>query len=449
MRKFRIRKGLDLPLAGAPQPKIDNARPVETVAVLGPDYVGMKPTMAVKEGDRVREGQLLFSDKKTEGVLYTAPGAGEVVAINRGAKRALQSVVIRLAGEEAQTFEQHDDARMPRLDRDAVRRNLIESGLWTALRTRPFSKVPAVDAVPDAVFVTAIDTNPLAAPPELVVGERPDDFLAGVKVLSRLGGERVFVCKRVGTELPAVDDDAVETVEFTGPHPAGLPGTHMHFVRPVGRGRTAWHANYQDVIAIGHLFRTGRLDHRRVISLGGPRVKNPRLVRTRVGASLDDLLADELSAENSRVVSGSVLSGRNARGPLAYLGRYHLQVTVLEEGYDRQFFGWYDLGLKKVSVLNVVASKLTPRRRLPLSTASNGGHRAIYPAGTYEKVMPLDILPTFLLRALATDDLEQAEALGCMELDEEDLALCTFVCPGKQNYGPMLRRNLTLIEKEG
>jgi len=455
MRTIRIKKGLNIPLQGPPQQEIADGRPVASVAVLGPDYVGMKPTMAVAEGDRVKLGQVLFSDKKTEGVHYTAPAAGEVTAVNRGAKRALQSVVIRLEGDEQETFDRYDDPQVARLEPQTVQENLIRSGLWTALRTRPMSKVPAPGTAPNAIFVTAIDTHPLAADPAVIIAERPEEFTAGLKVLGCLGAEKIYVCQAPGSDIPGrdIETDRVELehVAFSGPHPAGLPGTHIHLLDPVGRHRTAWQINYQDVMAIGHLFRTGRLDTRRVVSLAGPLVREPRLVRTRLGASITDLVDGELDEadEQARVISGSVLSGRRAHGPLAYLGRYHGQVTALEEGYHQQFFGWYDLGLKKASVLNVVFSRLTPRRPLPLTTAINGGGRPIYPAGTYEKVMPLDILPTFLLRALAVDDVEQAEALGCLELDEEDLALCTFVCPGKQNFGPMLRRNLTTLEKEG
>lgn len=448
-KTIRIRRGFDLPLAGSPRQEIFDGPPIRRVAVLGPDYVGMRPTMAVNEGDSVRQGQILFEDKKTPGVYYTAPGAGRVAAINRGAKRALMSVVIELAGDDQETFTRPAGDRLEQLDAQGVRDLLIRSGLWTAMRTRPFSKVPAPDATPHAIFVTAIDTHPLAASPGVILRERPDAFVAGLKILGRLGGENIYVCKSPGADIPGRDVAGVEQVAFEGPHPAGLPGTHIHFLSPVGHHRTAWHLNYQDVTAIGALFLTGRMDSRRVMALGGPQVRNPRLIRTRLGANLSELVENELEEGEVRVVSGSVLGGRIAEKPLDYLGRYHHQVTVLPEGAERKFLGWYDLGWKKHSTLNVVASRLLPARCLPLSTASHGSQRAIYPVGTYEQVMPLDILATFLLRALAANDVEQAEALGALELDEEDLALCTYVCPGKNDYGPSLRRSLTSIEKEG
>ncbi|MFH1264754.1 MAG: Na(+)-translocating NADH-quinone reductase subunit A [Planctomycetota bacterium] len=459
MRTIRIKKGLNLPINGAPRQEVSDGPPVETVAVLGPDYVGMRPTMAVQVGDRVKEGQVLFSDKKTPGVVYTSPGCGEVVAVNRGAKRALQSVVVRIGGDDRETFARYSESQLEQLDAKAVTDNLVRSGLWTALRTRPFSKVPSptnpsgrCPSTPRSIFVTAIDTNPLAARAEVVLGEAPDDFVFGLKALSRLTPGKVFVAKSPEAAIPGGDLGYVEMVEFEGPHPAGLPGTHIHFLDPVNKEKTVWHLNYQEVIAIGRLFVSGRLDFRRVISLAGPAVKNPRLIRTRLGASTDELTAGELTEGENRVISGSVLSGHEAKGPLAFLGRHHLQVSALAEGRRRELFGWIMPGLAKFSLKRVMASVLVPgysTRRFDFTTAIHGSPRAIVPIGSYERVMPLDILPTFLLRALEVDDVEQAEALGCLELDEDDLALSTFVCPGKGDFGVMLRRNLTIIEKEG
>jgi Na+-transporting NADH:ubiquinone oxidoreductase subunit A len=257
----------------------------------------------------------------------------------------------------------------------------------------------------------------------------------------------------VGDALPGSEVEGVESVAFAGPHPAGLPGTHIHFLDPVNRNHMVWHISYQDVIAIGHLMTTGKLFTQRVISLAGPGVKEPRLIRTRLGAQVGDLVKGALvEAEDKewRVVSGSILSGRQvAQGGLYYLGRYHNQITVLEERGKLTLLGWYRPGADKYSVARIVISRFRKGQKIPLTTTLNGGARAIFPSGAYEKVMPLDILATPLLRALAIDDIEQAEALGCLELDEEDLALCTFACPGKNDFGPMLRRNLTTIEKEG
>lgn len=442
-----IKRGLDLPITGTPAQRIEAARPVRSVAIVGFDYHGMKPTMNVQVGDRVKLGQVLFSDKKNPGVVFTAPGAGVVSAIHRGQQRVLQSVVIDLDGDEQETFASYSAAQLDTLDAQAVRDNLQQSGLWTALRTRPYSKVPAVDAVPSSIFVTAIDTHPLAADPALVIAEQAEAFEQGLKVLSCLA--RVFLCKAPGAALPGENLSQVKTESFAGPHPAGLAGTHIHFLDPVSANKTVWSIGYQDVIAVGKLFTTGQLSVERVVALGGPVVEQPRLLRTRLGACLSELTAGELKPGNNRVISGSVFGGRNARGAFAYLGRYHQQVSCLAEGNDREMLHYLRAGVNKHSVLNVFVSKLMGGKRFDFTTTTNGSPRAMVPVGNYEKVMPLDILPTQLLRLLIVGDTEMAQKLGCLELDEEDLALCSYVCAGKYEYGPILRDNLTRIEKEG
>lgn len=445
--KIKIRKGLDLPVSGVPQQTVDGSVAAESVAILGPDYIGMRPTMAVAEGDRVELAQELFADKKQPSVKYTAPGSGTVTAINRGAKRALQSVVIALDGANEREFQRYSD--VGGLDEVQVRDQLLSSGLWTAVRGRPFSKVADPDAKPHSIFVTAIDTNPLAAAPDPIILAHENDFANGVLSLTKLTEGPVYVCKAVGTTVPNVHSDAVQVVDFEGPHPAGLPGTHIHFLDPVGPQKTVWHLNYQDVIAIGKLFATGRLWVERTIALGGPVVKSPRLLQTRIGACLRDLVQGGLEEGENRIISGSILGGRQASGALDYLGRYHLQISALAEGREREFLGWQKPGADKFSVKNVFTAKLTPRKLFDFTTSTEGSERAMVPVGSYEKVMPLDILPTQILRALIVGDTDQAQALGCLELDEEDLALSTFVCPGKYEYAPLLRNNLDQIEKEG
>ncbi|WP_417385145.1 Na(+)-translocating NADH-quinone reductase subunit A [Gimesia sp.] len=445
-----IKKGLDLPIAGVPSALIENGPAVRSVALIGPDYIGMKPTLLVEVGDTVKKGQVVFSDKKTEGVLYTAPVAGKVTEINRGAKRSFQSLVIEVAGDEEETFTSYGEGDLTSLTREQVQDNLLKSGLWTSLRTRPYSRVPSPETTPHSIFVTAIDTNPLAPAPEVVLSEEPRAFTQGLQVLKSLTEGKLFLCKAPGTNLPGVEQDFVTVEEFSGPHPAGLVGTHIHFLDPVSEKKTVWYINYQDVIAIGKLFATGKLSSERVISIAGPVVKEPKLVRTVVGANITDLVEGNLEGDMDRLISGSALSGRTAEGPFAYLGRYALQVTALKEGNHRDFLGWMGPGFNKYSVVPVFASSWVGQgKKVAFTTSTEGSKRAMIPIGTYEKVMPLDILPTFLLRALITEDTEQAKQLGCLELDEEDLSLCTFVCPGKYNYGSLLRKSLTTIEVEG
>ncbi|MFU2077315.1 Na(+)-translocating NADH-quinone reductase subunit A [Avibacterium endocarditidis] len=443
-----IKKGLDLPIAGKPEQVIHNGNAVTEVALLGEEYVGMRPSMKVREGDVVKKGQVLFEDKKNPGVLFTAPASGTVTAINRGAKRVLQSVVIQIEGDDQVTFNKYSADELKSLTSEQVRQNLQASGLWTALRTRPFSKVPAVDAVPSSIFVNAMDTNPLAADPEVVLKAHWDDFTNGLTVLSRLHEGKLHLCKAGDTNIPTVDLPNLAVHDFGGPHPAGLSGTHIHFIDPVSATKTVWYLNYQDVIAFGRLFTTGELYNDRVISLAGPQVKNPRLIRTQLGANLAQLTKGELKEGENRIISGSVLSGHKAEGAVDYLGRYALQVSVIAEGREKEFLGWIMPGANKYSITRTVLGHFG-HKLFNFTTALNGGHRAMVPIGAYERVMPLDIIPTLLLRDLSAGDTDSAQALGCLELDEEDLALCTFVCPGKNDYGPMLRAALDKIEKEG
>ena len=449
-RVIRLRKGLDLPIAGKPdQDRIDE-KPVRSVALVAEDYVGMKPTMEVREGDAVRAGQVVFTDKKTEGVRFTAPVSGKVVALNRAEKRRFVSLVIEPDGGDGVAFKSYADSDLTTLTRAQVRDALLEAGLWPALRTRPYGKTASPTAVPRSVFVTAIDTNPLAPAPGPIIKARGDEFVYGLHALRHLTDGNVYVCCDEGAALPLPNVERVVVREFAGPHPAGLVGTHIHFLDPVSEKKTVWHLNYQDVIAIGALLTTGRLSSDRVVSLAGPVVKNPRLLRVPLGASLEDLTAGELEhPADCRVISGSVLAGRWAKGLLTYLGRYHLQVSAVREGKEREFLGWQSPGFDKYSVRRIFASALSPGRPFNFTTTTGGSARSMVPIGLYEDVMPLDVLPTFLLRSLAVGDTEQAQLLGATELDEEDLALCTFVDPGKTDWGPLLRQRLSQIEKAG
>ena len=451
-----IQKGLDVPIPGAPVQIISPGPVVTRVAFVADDFHGLKPRVRVSEGQAIRRGDLLCEDGALPGVRHTASGAGRVEAIHRGPRRALQSIVVALSEDERQGAPAEEELRRfptpPGADPDGwerfeVRDLLIESGMWPAFRTRPFGRVPAPEAVPDGIFVNAMDTNPLAADPEVVLAEVRDPFARGLRAVARLSGGQTWVCVAPGSGIARNLDAPVVVEEFTGPHPAGTAGVHIHTLAPVGRNRTVWTIGYQDVVSIGRLIESGHLDVQRIIALGGPPVANPRLVRTRIGCSIADFQRSEGSEGEVRWISGSVLSGKAAAGEaFGYMGRYDLQLSVIAEGGERKFLAWLAPGSDRISILPVFVSKLLGRRPVDLSTDAHGSPRAILPIGVYERVVPMDILPTFLLRALAAGDLERAEALGCLELDEEDLALCSYVDPGKADFGPMLRRALTAIE---
>jgi Na+-transporting NADH:ubiquinone oxidoreductase subunit A len=445
----KIKKGLDLPILGAPQQIISEGNNSSRVAILGDDYVGMRPTLAVKVGESVKLGQVLFTDKKMPEVRYTSPGSGRVLEINRGEKRHFISVVIHLEGNEEIIFKSYSEAQLDSLTQEDIQNQLLESGLWTAFRARPFSRVAHPGFTPHSIFITAMDSNPFAPSVEKILEGNKHSFINGLKIISKLTDGKLFLCKYPQSNIPTAELAKLAVEEFDGPHPAGLVGTHIHFLDPVHRNKTVWHIQAQDVVAIGILFTTGRIYTERIISLSGSSVKNPRLIRTRLGASVEDITANELEEGENRLVSGSVLSGHAAVGSTAYLGRYHQQISILPEGRQRKFLGWLEPGFNLFSVKRILASSLSPNKKFNFTTALQGGKRSIVPIGNYEKVIPLDILPTYLLRALAVTDVEEAENLGCLELDEEDLSLCTFVCPSKIDHGLNLRKTLNLIEKEG
>ena len=440
---------MDIPVKGEPEQAIYDGPPVNTVALLGYDYVGIKPTMTVAVGDQVKLGQALFSDKRNPSVNFTSPGAGKIVEINRGARRILQSVVIELNGDDEESFERYDEADLGTLSAQQVMDNLLASGLWTALRTRPYSLVPDPGSQPQAIFITAMDSNPLAARADVIIQDAAQDFDNGLKVIAKLTKSKLYICKYPEANIAVPQAVPFVTADFSGPHPAGLVGTHIHFLDPVNAEKEVWSLNYQDVIAIGRLFTTGRLHVERVISLAGPVVNRPRLIRTRLGASTEDIVRDELDDVDCRVISGSMLSGRRAAGWASYLGRYHTQISVLKEGGERHFLGWLSPGMNDYSASNVFVSSFFKKRKFSFTTSQHGSPRAMIPIEPYQDVIPMDILAVPLLRALLVGDTESAQKLGCLELDEEDLSLCTFLCPSKYEYGPVLRENLTQIEREG
>ncbi len=445
---IQIKRGLDIPLAGAPDQLVTQSK-VRSVALLGADYVGMKPTMLVQVGDKVRRGDPVLTDKKCEGVVYTAPAAGRISAINRGARRSFQSLVIDIGKDIPRPFRAYSLEQAMFLPAEEIQNQLIESGQWVSLRTRPFGKVADPDKRPKAIFVTAIDTRPHAPDPMVCIDAHKAAFKLGQYLLASMGQCPVYLCCAPDVHIPICDHKRVERHDFGGPHPAGLAGTHVHFLMGASMHNLAWTIGYQDVVAIGRLFLDGELFTDRIVSLAGPPVTKPRLLASRVGADLQETIAGEHGGNDIRLVSGSVLGGRAVQSDTAYLGRYHQQVSVLEEGRDRAFFGWLSPGRDKHSAMGIYVSSWFGRKPLKMTTNTNGSERAMVPVGAYERVMPLDILPTQLLRALLVGDTETAQALGCLELDEEDLALCTYVCPGKYEYGSILRENLIRIEKEG
>ena len=449
---IKIKKGLNIPINGKPAEEINDSKNSRSVAILGDDYIGMKPTMLVKEGDEVKLGQALFEDKKNPGVIFTSPAGGKIESINRGERRALQSVVIEInKDEESLEFKSFLENELNQATSDEIRDQLIVSGLWTSFRTRPYSKIPLIDSSPSNLFISALDTQPLSPNPEMIINLKKQSFDFGLLVLKKLLDCPIHISISEDSNLSLSEDDNVKLHTVSGPHPAGLVGTQMHFISPASLSNINWSIGYQDLIAIGQLFETGKINVERIISIAGPQVNKPAYFQTRLGACSDELTAGELTQRENRIISGSVISGREAIGPYAYLGRYHNQISVVAEpnSKDREFMNWLIPGPRKFSKIPLFLSSLFPNKIFKFKALMNGSDRPIVPIGVYEEVLPLNLLPSMLLRNVVLMDTEKIQALGGLELDEEDLSLCSFVCPGKYDFGSLLRAGLTKIEIEG
>ncbi|NNJ79622.1 MAG: NADH:ubiquinone reductase (Na(+)-transporting) subunit A [Xanthomonadales bacterium] len=433
--RVAINRGLSIEIDGvSPQSQIDTGTPVRHVAVLGADFPQLKPSMRVAVNDRVRLGDPVFHDRLDPNVKVVAPGSGVVVAIHRGPRRALISVVIRLEGNAICNFERYDTKQIDGLAKAEVRRLLLESGLWSALRARPFERVPASDSEPRWLFVTAMDTSPGSFNPGIVLEGGAKAFEDGIRVLARLGAEALYVCHGPGLEVPLPPElPGVQRIQFQGPHPAGLPGTHVDRLARPTLANEAWHIGYQDVLAVGRLIRGGELFTERVISVCGGGARRPRLLRTRLGASLRELLRDDAN-EGSTVVSGSILSGRAVGEADAFLGRFHQQVSLPEARQQRN------------SPWSVLHGMFKPR---PVWSPAGGDPGAgLVPVQAFERVWPHRTPPVALLRALLARDTETAEKLGCLSFAEEDMALLSTVCPARLDYGAALRHTLNAIQQE-
>ncbi len=412
MMKKSIRRGLPITLCGAPEQIISPANPVRTIGVLGADYPNVPAQLKVAEGERIARGAPLFHDRKRPAIVFAAPASGTVVNIDLGAKRRLTSITIAVEDGQGKKF---DVPGTP--DRAAVQSLLMESGLWPSFRTRPFGRIPDPNSVPDAIFVTALDTNPHAVDANIVLAQHSDTFDSGVDYIKALTKGPVFVCQSPGTDL-VPEDNQVQNVHFAGVHPAGLAGTHIHYLLPLHGKNRVWQIHYQDVIAIGRLVQSGELFAERVVALAGPAVKRPRLVNIIAGADLNDLLCNELKQGAKHIVSGPSISGRESQ----YLGRYHWQVTALH---------------KKTSSVRPRWLKSFAAPKLPTP---------VVPTEALEHALGPSIPVVPLVRALSVGDTETAARLGCAELLEEDVALLTYATGGAQDFSVLLRQTLNELE---
>jgi len=440
--RVRLRRGVDLPIPGAPVQAIEPGSSVRTVAILEDDFPGARFVPRVELNERVRAGQPVLSDRHDPQVVFPSPAAGRVAAIQRGDGRRVSALEVAIHGEERTEQAPVGMSELRGWTAGRTAERLRSSGDWLALRERPFGRIARPAAAPAAIFVRAMDSSPLAVDAAVVLRERGEDLAYGLVALSRLTGGPLHVCSRPAALGALPDVERLVVTEFAGPHPAGLVGTHVHRLVPVSAARHVWYTSYQDVIAIGHGLRTGLPETSRVVALAGPAVRRPRLIRTLVGASSEDLVRGELAVEPCRIVSGSLLAGRIAARPAAFLGRYHDQLCALPASPPADS-GWWVPGL--CGPRRVPWWRPDPR---PL-TLGRGEPGGFLPIDAFERAFPLRLPLAPLLRALLAGDADGAQRFGALELEEEDLALASFLCPARNDYGPLLRAALgALAERQ-
>ena len=451
MGKFiRLKKGFTINLAGKASPKIAESEPAETASIKPSDFHGLYiPKVLVKEGDIVKAGTPLFHDKKLEKVLFTSPVSGEVVEVKRGEKRKLLEVKI-LADKksESEIFRKFTVSEIANLPAENIKDQLLNSGVWLNFIQRPFGTIADPAVTPKAIHISAFDTSPLAPDYSILFRGQDQFFQVGVDVIKKLTTGAVHVNTHTTSEISTVFSQVkgAEVNKFSGPHPAGCVGVQIHHIDPINKGDIVWTINPFGVIQIGKLFLNGVYDASRIVAVVGSEVKNPQYYRTVTGASIRKLVANNLNGESVRFISGNPLTGTNV-GADGHLGFHDHQLTVLPEGNHHEFIGWITPGANKLSMHRAwgLFSFLTPNKEFKLDTNTHGEPRAFVETGVFEKVVPMDILPTHLIKSILADDIDEMEALGIYEVIEEDLALCEFVDVSKHNVQEIVREGLELI----
>lgn len=449
MATFSIRKGKDIRLAGAAKKEIVSLALPGRVGVQPIDFRGIKPRLVVKEGDAVKVGSPIFTDKTEESVRVVSPVSGRIATIVRGEKRALLSIIIESDNkQDKEVFDIVSSSNISNLSKDDIVKNLLNGGLWPVIRQRPFSKVANPKHSPKSIFVRGMSTDPLAPDVDFLLDGKKSEFQAGLDILSKLTKGGLHLCLHEKSKAPALVDAKNVTIHrFNGSHPTGNVGTHIHYIDPIKKGDIVWYVEAVDVARIGELFLKGTYPAERIIAITGEGAKNKIYVKTIEGAPVS-LISQGSTLAGMRCISGSILSGKNV-GAEGFVGFYDRQITILPEGGKREFLGWMDPGFKKYTFSHTFMSSFFPQKEASLTTDENGSHRAIVLNHVYDSLNTLDVLTYFLLKAILIGDIEEAEKLGILECDAEDFALCTFACPSKVDVAAIIKEGLDVVEQEG
>lgn len=442
---IKLRKGLNIKLKGSAVTELESLQFPVTIALKPSDFPGLTPKLKVKTDTIVKAGEALFSDKYHPEILVTAPVGGKVVSVNRGERRKILEIVIEtdISAGSAEFIKADPNS----LSGDEIKDQLLKSGLWPFIKRRPYGVIASPNEKPIAIYISTFDTAPLAPDYNFVLKGQMGSFQTGINALAKLTSGKVYLGLNQGSIFANVKNVVANT--FEGPHPAGNVGIQIHNTNPINKGDVVWTINVQDVLFIGRLFETGKVDFTKIIALTGSEVENPKYYKTVLGVPVAVLTGGKLKKPNykQRIISGNVLTGTKVK-TLGYVGFYDSLVTVIPEGDNYDFLGWAKPRLDKFSFSKSYFSWLSKGKSYVADANLNGEERAFVVTGQYEKVVPMDILPVHLIKAIIADDIDKMEQLGIYEIIEEDLALCEFVCTSKIEVQKIVRNGINLMIKE-
>ncbi len=442
---IKLRKGLNIKLKGKAETVLETLPVPATVALKPTDFPGLSPKLSLKVGDEVKAGAPLFYDKYHTEIVFTAPLGGKVSQINRGERRRILEVVIET--DTAAGYVEFIKARPESLSPEEIKDQLLKSGLWPFIRRRPYGILASPHEKPKAIFISSFDTAPLAPDYNFIIEGQMATFQTGINALAKLTEGKVYL--GVSEKSVFTNIKNAEIKQFSGVHPAGNVGVQIHHVSPINKGEVVWTINPQDVLFIGRLFETGKTDFSKIFALTGSEIEKPKYIQTILGTPVAAITDNRIKKADykQRIISGNVLTGTKVKQP-NYIGFFDSQITVIPEGDEYELLGWASPGIDKFSATKTFLSKIFPKKEYTLNANMNGGERAFVMTGQYEKVVPMDIYPVFLLKACLVDDLDKMEQLGIYEVVEEDFALCEYVCTSKIKVQDILRKGMNTMIKE-
>ncbi len=448
MPQIKIKKGLNIPLKGQAEKILSQGKTEgELFAIKPTDFPSLVPKVAIKEGETVKAGDTLFYSKYYPEVKFTSPVSGILKEINRGERRKILEFIVESDGK--QEYKKFEAGNPDDLSSEKVKEILLSSGTWPMLRQRPFDIIANPETSPKAIFISAFDTSPMAPDYDFIMNDMAVDFQYGISALKKLttGNINLVTSAEYSQSKVFLNAKGVDFHTSKGPHPAGNVGVHIHHLNPINKGEVVWHINPQDVAIIGRLFKTGTFDARKTIAVTGSEVLKPAYIKTISGICINAVLEKNVTEGNHRYISGNVLTGKKV-DKKGFLGYYSNQITVIPEGDEYEFMGWALPGINKFSKSRAFFSWLMPDKEYKMNANLHGGERPFTFSEEYEKVLPMDILPVHLLKAIIVEDIDLMEQLGIYEVGEEDLALCEFVCTSKIEVQKILRQGFNLMIKE-